>query len=66
MLNLKRLKLGQILRADTTGFHRLGHIWNIYGYFIVKAIHELFTTQFYYWVAISEKLTIRWFKAFFK
>ena len=35
LLNLKGSKLGQILRADKTGFCRLGHI-----FYSNKAIHE--------------------------
>ena len=41
LLNLKSSKLGQILRADKTGFRRLGHIYSLLtprGVYIYKCL----------------------------
>ena len=40
--NLKGSKLGQILRADKTGFCRLGHILHIRTYYIIMFSHAIY------------------------
>ena len=40
LLNLKGSKFGQILHADKTGFHRLGHIYDMYVPICIKFITD--------------------------
>ena len=40
--NLKGSKLGQILRADKTGFYRLSHILHIRTYYIMMFSHAIY------------------------